>query len=119
MNCQAHGSDESILTSIKKMIMVDESYDAFDEVLKLHINTVLTNLIQMGVGPVEGFYITGANETWNDFLEDKDEFQPVKTYVYLKVKMYFDPPQSTAHINAINAQLNELEVRLYTAAGGY
>lgn len=112
-------SSESILTSIKKMVMVDESYDAFDEVIKMHINTVLANLIQMGIGPIEGFHITGATEVWNDFIQEKLELEPVKTYVYLKVKMYFDPPQSSSHIEAINRQLNELEVRLYTAVGGY
>lgn len=112
-------SSESILTSIKKLIMVDESYDAFDEVIKIHINTVLANLIQMGVGPIEGFHITGTTEVWDDFLQGKLELEPVKTYVYLKVKMYFDPPQNSAYIDAINKQLNELEVRLYTACGGY
>lgn len=112
-------SNESILTSIKKLVMVDTDYDEFDDIIKIHINTVLANLIQMGVGPIEGFYITGSDETWEDFLQGKCELQPVKTYVYLKVKMYFDPPQNSAYIEAINKQLNELEVRLYTAVGGY
>lgn len=112
-------SSESILNSIKNLVMVDTSYDAFDETLKIHINTVLANLIQMGVGPIEGFYITGESETWDDFLQGKVDLNPVKTYVYLKVKMYFDPPQNSALIEAINKQLYELEVRLYTACGGY
>lgn len=112
-------SSESILNSIKKLVMVDSSYDAFDEILKVHINTVLANLIQMGVGPIEGFCITGDTEVWDDFIQGRLDLEPVKTYVYLKVKMYFDPPQNSAYIEAINRQLNELEVRLYTAIGGY
>lgn len=112
-------SSESILNSIKKLVMVDTDYDAFDDIIKIHINTVLANLIQMGVGPVEGFHITGEDEVWDDFLQGRLDLEPVKTYVYLKVKMYFDPPQSSAYIEAINKQLNELEVRLYTATGGY
>lgn len=112
-------SSESILNSIKKLVMVDSDYDAFDDVIKIHINTVLANLIQMGIGPIEGFCITGTTETWDDFIQDKCELEPVKTYVYLKVKMYFDPPQNSAYIEAINGQLHELEVRLYTAVGGY
>lgn len=112
-------SSESILNSIKKLVMVDTDYDAFDDIIKININTVLANLIQMGVGPVEGFHITGEDEVWDDFLQGRLDLEPVKTYVYLKVKMYFDPPQSSAYIEAINKQLNELEVRLYTATGGY
>ena len=112
-------SSESIFNSIKKMVLVDEDYDAFNDTLIIHINTVLANLIQMGVGPIEGFSITGSNEVWDDFLQGQNILEPVKTYVYLKVKMYFDPPQNSAHIEAINKQLNELEVRLYTAVGGY
>lgn len=112
-------SSDSILNSIKKLVMVDENYDAFDDILIIHINTVFANLVQMGVGPIGGFSITGETEKWSDFTEDLNYLQPVKTYVYLKVKMYFDPPQSSAYIEAINRQLNELEVRLYTSCGGY
>lgn len=112
-------SNESILTSIKKLVMVDADYDEFDDILKIHINTVLANLVQMGVGPIEGFHITGSDEVWDDFIQGKLDLEPVKTYVYLKVKMYFDPPQNSSYIEAINRQLNELEVRLYTAVGGY
>lgn len=112
-------SSDSILNSIKKLVMVDTDYDAFDDIIKIHINTVLANLVQMGVGPIEGFYITGETETWEDFTQNEAILEPVKTYVYLKVKMYFDPPQNSAYIEAINKQLNELEVRLYTAVGGY
>lgn len=112
-------SSQSILKSIKKLVMVDENDDAFDDNLKMHINTVFANLIQMGVGPIEGFTISGYEETWNEFLQGSKLLEPVKTYVYLKVKMYFDPPQNSAHIEAINKQLNELEVRLYTACKQY
>lgn len=110
---------DSILDSVKKLVMVDLSYTAFDDVLILHINTVFANLVQMGIGPIEGFAITGASEQWSSFTENNKMLNPVKTYVGLKVKTYFDPPQNTAHIEAINKQLNELEVRMYTVMGQY
>lgn len=120
MSASAHSlNDENILSSIKSMLLIDSSYDAYDEDIRMHINTVLSNLIQMGIGPIEGFSVLSGDEVWSDFIQGKYDMQPVKTYVYLKVKMYFDPPQSSAHMEAINNQLRELEVRLYTASGGY
>ena len=83
-------NDENILASIKGMLLIDDSYSAYDEDIRMHINTVLSNLIQMGVGPVEGFAVLTGDETWGDFIQCKADFQPVKTYVYLKVKLYFE-----------------------------
>ena len=107
---------ESILTSIKKLLGITEEYTHFDQDLIMHINTVLAILTQMGVGPAEGFTIEDADAYWEDFLYDKTYLEPVKTYVYLKVRLIFDPPTSSAVMESMKQTISELEWRLYTAA---
>ena len=117
--------EESILTSIKKLLGITEAVTVFDMDVAFHINTVFANLAQMGVGPKDaeghniGFRINSAAEIWADFTFDDKLIENVKTYVYIKVKMAFDPPTSSALIDAYNAQAKELEWRLYTQEGGY
>lgn len=116
-------SEEKILTSIKKLLGLnaglDDGITVFDSDITIHINTVFANLAQMGVGPAEGFKITTGEEVWSDFTKDNILIENVKTYVYIKVKMVFDPPTSGPLIEAYNAQAKELEWRLYTQEGGY
>lgn len=110
---------ESILTSIKKMLGPEEEYTHFDPDIIMHINSVFSILTQLGVGPSEGFSISGSGETWEDYLSNDHNpnyFSMIKTYVYLKVKLIFDPPLSSAVIEAINRQISELEWRLTVAA---
>lgn len=107
--------NESILTSIKKMLGITEEYTHFDQDIIIHINTVLMILRQLGVGPKEGFAITDSYETWGDFLTDNKDIEAVKTYVYLKVRLLFDPPLSSAVTESINRSINELEWRLNIA----
>lgn len=103
----------SILEDVKKMIGPSASYDAFDTELIIHINSVFSILKQMGVGPQdETFKITGISEEWSDFYEEGENLEMVKTYVYLKVRMIFDPPQSSSVSEAFNRQISELEWRL-------
>lgn len=106
---------ESILDSIKKLLGLSSDYDQFDTDIVLHINSVFLNLAQLGVGPENGFMITGDGETWYDFIQDDVELQAVKSYVYLKVKLLFDPPLSSAVIQSINSMISELEWRLNVA----
>lgn len=108
---------ESILTSIKKLLGIEADYDHFDTALVMHINGVLSILAQMGVGPTNGFSITGNTETWADFINsDTNRFSLVKSYIYLKVKLLFDPPLSSAAMDSINRQISEFEWRLFVAA---
>ena len=107
--------NDSILTSIKKMLGITEEYTHFDQDIIIHINTVLMILRQLGVGPKEGFAITDSYETWGDFLTDNKDIEAVKTYVYLKVRLLFDPPLSSAVTESINRSINELEWRLNIA----
>ena len=107
---------ESILNTIKKMLGPSEEYDQFDTDIITHINTVFMTLTQLGVGPSKGFYIEDDTTTWLEFVPDLTNFQAIKTYIYLKVKLVFDPPQSSAVIEAMNKQIAELEWRLNHAA---
>lgn len=103
----------SILEDIKKMIGPSASYDVFDQELIIHINSVFSILKQMGVGPQdETFKITGNREKWDDFYEEGQNLEMVKTYIYMKVKLIFDPPQASTVIDAYNRQISELEWRL-------
>ena len=107
---------ESILTSIKKLLGIDESYTHFDSDLIMHINSVFSILTQLGVGPPNGFSIMGSGEQWNDFIaKERHNLSLVKSYMHLKIKLLFDPPLSSAVIESINKQISEFEWRLNVA----
>lgn len=106
---------DSILQSIKKMLGPSGSYEYFDSDLIIHINTVLFRLTQMGVGPSRGYSIQDDSNEWSDFIDDIEKLEAVKTYVYLKVKLIFDPPQSSIVKSAIDETIKELEFCLNVA----
>ena len=106
---------DSILTSIKKMLGITEDYEHFDQDLIMHINSVFMILNQLGVGPDTTFGITSKEETWDQFIDGKTDLDSVKSYMYLKVKLMFDPPQSGIVMNATQEQIRELEFRLNIA----
>lgn len=108
---------DSILTSIKKLLGITEEYTQFDEDIIMHINTVFLNLAQLGVGPEDGFSIEDDSADWSDFvdIENNALLHAIKTYVYLKVKLLFDPPLSSAVIESSNRMIAELEWRLNAA----
>ena len=102
----------SILTSIKKLLGIADDYTHFDTDIIIHINAVFMILTQLGVGPSDGFSITSDTETWNDFLDNKDDLEAVKSYVYLKVRLLFDPPTSSSHLDSMNRMISEFEWRM-------
>ena len=104
--------EESIFESIKSLLGPDASYDVFDQDILIHINTAISVLTQIGVGPASGFMVTGPDETWQDFIGDDKILQMVKTYIYMKVKMAFDPPANSSVLNAYNEACKEYEWRL-------
>lgn len=108
----------SILDSIKKMLGISTDYNNFDADIIIHINTVLNNLIQIGVGPKEGFTITDKSTEWSSFISEAN-IEQVKSYVYLKVRLLFDPPSNSSLIESIKNMADELEYRLYVQKGGY
>ena len=103
---------DSILNSIKKLLGITEEYKHFDQDIIIHINSVFSLLRQIGVGPEEGFIITDSTSTWDEFTVDDIKIESVKTYVYLKVRLIFDPPSSSAAIDAIKENIKEIEWRL-------
>ena len=103
---------ESILTSIKKLLGIMSDYTNFDDDIIIHINTAFAMLNQLGVGPEGGFVIVDANSRWEDYTTEKN-LNMVKTYIYLKVRLLFDPPTSTALIESINRTLSEIEWRIF------
>lgn len=103
---------ESILDSIKKLLGIQPEYRAFDEDLIIHINTVFIILNQLNIGPEEGFMIVDGSESWDDFVKGINETM-VKTYIYLKVRLMFDPPTSGVLVESMNSMISELEWRLY------
>lgn len=106
----------SILESVKKKIGPIEGYDHFNEELIDYINTTFTILQQAGVGPEDGFYIETGSETWDDYDIDEAQKKMVRTYMGLKVKLYFDPPSNGTLMEAVKAQVAELEWRLNVEA---
>jgi hypothetical protein len=106
---------ESILTSVKKMLGIEEEYTHFDTDLIIHINSVLSILTQIGIGPSVGFMITDKTATWQDFIADEENLTLVKSYVFLKVKLLFDPPLSSSVLECYKTQINEYEWRLNIA----
>lgn len=107
---------ESILTSIKKLLGVGEDYAHFDPDIIFHINSALMTLNQLGVGPKEGFFITTDEQLWEDYLGESKQLEAVKSYIYLRVKILFDPPASSTILEAMNKQIAEFEWRLNVQA---
>ena len=107
----------SILTSTKKLLGIAEENTDFDTDIIIHINSVFTTLTQLGVGPSEGFYIEDKYSEWEEFSSDFNNIQAVKTYMYLKVRLLFDPSSLGAStLAAYERQIQELEWRLNTIA---
>lgn len=103
--------DEKILASIKKLLGIYEANTDFDTDILIHINSVITILNQLGVGPDNGFTVD-EDTTWGEYIEDDSKLNSVKSYIYLKVKMIFDPPMSSAIRDANVQMIDELEWRL-------
>ena len=107
---------ESILTSIKKLLGIAEDYTHFDSDLIMHINSVLMILTQLGVGPPDGFSIEDDSSFWEDFIPKDNNYELVKSYVHLRVKLLFDPPASSAVMESMNRMISEFEWRLNVKA---
>lgn len=103
--------EESILTSIKKLLGITEDYTHFDQDIVLQINSAFSTLNQLGVGPEAGFSISDASSVWTDFINDA-RLNFAKTFVQIKVKLAFDPPTSATLMDSYNRQLDELTWRL-------
>lgn len=108
--------EESILTSIKKLLGLTKEYTNFDMDIIMHINSVFMILNQLGVGPANGFRIEDDKTEWSEFITEDDNLDAVKSYIHLKVKLLFDPPLNSAVMEAMKQTINELEWRLNVKA---
>lgn len=106
---------ESILTSIKKLLGIVEDYEHFDIDIILHINSAFSILTQLGVGPDEGFAIRDKSSTWDQFLPPGKKLELVKSYVGLRVRVLFDPPNSSPMMESMNRMISEFEWRILHA----
>lgn len=101
----------SILTSTKKILGIDEAYEAFDVDIITHINSIFSVLHQLGIGPDDGFMIEDKTPTWDQFIDDP-RLNTVKSYMYLRVRLLFDPPTAGYAIDSLKEQYKELEWRM-------
>lgn len=99
---------QSILLTIKKMLGIAEEYHAFDLDIIIHINSVFLSLYQFGIGPETPYQITDETQEWSDF---QTEIPGIQSYVYLKVRLLFDPPTNSFLVNSMQEQIKEFEWR--------
>lgn len=104
--------NESILNTTKKLLGLAENYDAFDTDVIININSVFSTLNDLGVGPSLAFKINDADAVWADFFLDQVDIEDVKTYMYLRLRLAFDPPATSFGISAFERQVKEHEWRL-------
>ena len=103
---------QSILDSTKKMLGLASDYTAFDLDVITHINSVFSVLTQLGIGPERGFSIEDSSTTWDEYLGGNKLLHTIKSYVYLRVRVLFDPPSAGYVLTAIENQIKELEWRI-------
>ena len=112
--------EKSILLSIKKQLGIAKEDTAFDDDIILLINSAFMTVYQLGVGNSDhAFRITGLDETWEDFLQYRENLEDLKEYIYLKVKLVFDPPESSAVLQAFQNLIKEHEWRLKLQGRSY
>ena len=103
---------DNILSSIKKLLGIPTEETAFDSDIIMHINSVFMILNQLGIGPTNGFTISDDYALWSDFIPDGQNLELVKSYMYMKVRLMFDPPSSSAVLSAMEKSISEFEWRL-------
>lgn len=108
--------DDSILNTIKKMLGIEPDYTAFDTDILVHINTALMILNQLGIGRSEGVVVDGPDTKWDALFLGRTDLAMVKSYIYHRVRLAFDPPQNSFVTAAIEKQITEFEWRVNVQA---
>lgn len=105
---------KSILLTIKKLLGISDDDHSYDVDVILHINSILSILNQVGVGADEGFAISGDKETWDEYIAEdyRNRQSMVVSYIYLRVKLLFDPPSSSFVLESMKSNISEMEWRL-------
>ena len=113
----AKGGDavDSILNTIKKLLGIDSENDSFDIDIMVIINSIIPSLSQIGVGPANGFIVKSSEDKWLDYINNTINLESVKTYIYLRTKLIFDPPGNSTLIESLNKNISELEWRMMLA----
>lgn len=109
---------DSILDTTKKILGLDATYTAFDLDIITHINSVFFTLQQLGVGPDKGYLILDNTPVWSEYMDDDTDLNAVKSYMYMRVRLLFDPPATSFAIEAMVKQATELEWRLNVHSEG-
>lgn len=104
--------EESIIISIKKLIGPASDDDSFDEDIYTHVNAAIDVLRQLGVDIGESVYVDDDSTTWTDLIPDMKMLRMIKSYIYMKVHKWFDPPQNGTTMDALNTSIEELEWRI-------
>jgi hypothetical protein len=108
--------EDSILLSVKKLIGYDEDYDAFDIDLIILINSYISQLVQMGIGPSNGYKIESKEDLWTDFIGESKVLEHVKEFIFIKTRIIFDPPVNSAVLSALKDVAEEAKWRAYVEA---
>lgn len=108
----------SILKQTKKLLGLPDDYDVFDMDIILHINSAFSTLHQLAVGPTQGFSINDDTAIWSEFIAEDHNINSVKSYIFIKVKLLFDPPSTSYAQEALLKQANEYEWRLNVHSEG-
>lgn len=104
--------ENSILHDVKQIVGQEWDDDTFDLDIKTHINSVFADLQQIGVGPKEGFEITDHTQLWDDYLKGDPNLNSVKSYIYIRIRLLFDPPSTGPLAQSLQAQADKMEWRL-------
>jgi hypothetical protein len=104
---------DSILLNIKKLLGILPEEKSFDVDIIIYINSVFNTLSQLGVN-TNNAKIKDSKNTWSEFYSNKDDeyIELIKTYMYLKVRLLFDPPLNSSILNSFKETIRELEWRL-------
>ena len=104
--------ETSILNTIKKQLGIEKEVTHFDEELIVLINANLLSITQLGIGPKNGFMITGEGTSWEGLIDNRVDYEAVKTLLYMKVKLSFDPPSNSFLLESIQRMIEELSWRI-------
>lgn len=107
--------DKSILDETKKVLGLEADYTAFDLDITMLINTAFFTLNQLGVGPETTYSIEDKDNLWSEFIGDRVDINAVKTYVAMKTRLVFDPPQLSSVQTSYEKIVEELGHRLMYA----
>lgn len=111
-------AEQSILDTTKKALGIESDYTAFDPELIMHVNSVFADLFQLGVGPQTAYAIEDKNNTWGEFLGSRDDINSVKSYIFLRVRLLWDPPNTSFNLTSLERQADELLWRLNIQSEG-